>query len=552
MVRYYRDMLIKSILLTGVSLVAWAQPRGSGAISGTVVQKSTGEAVRKAIVSLTWDGKPRSWATVMTGASGRFTFDSLPAGKYELRAWRNGMGGAVYGGEGFTQPGQFISLADGETRSGLELRIIQPSSISGTVVDMDGDPIAGAEVNLFKEGYPRGVRQLVQRNGARTNDRGEYRVTNIEPGRYYIAAGQGNQPMFMHITPDSPREVFLRQFYGGTTDWKRAIRLTVPPGELVRGVDFRLGVARAVRIRGRVTGIPDAPSPANNPPQHVQVTLVTTGEGGQVRGTMSAGASPPDYRFEIPDVVPGHYRLTANILAGNKNYWASQSLDAGEDTGEVTLALAPGTDLKGQVRVEGEGAEEFKKFQVTLIRDLRGASGDISTQTGPDGRFTLEQVPPGIWDIGVAPIPRGGYLKSMRLGKQDVLTEEMEIGPATDAALNIVLSTRGGKVEGEIDSQAAAQVRTAILLAPIGRYRAVMSFYAVTVTDEDGKFEFSGITPGQYKIFACEQIAPGELRNPDLVAGLDEFGQPIEISEGGRVRVQPKVIPVEKVREALK
>jgi protocatechuate 3,4-dioxygenase beta subunit len=518
-----------------------------------VVQKATGEAVRKAIVSLTWHGKPRSWATAMTGASGGFKFDSLPAGKYELRAWRNGMGGAVYGGEDFTQLGQFISLADGETRSGLELRIIQPSSISGTVVDTDGDPIAGAEVNLFTEGYPRGARGLVQRSGARTNDRGEYRVTNIQPGRYYIAAGRGNQPMFMHVTPDSPREVLLRQFYGGATDWKRATPLGVPPGELVRGIDFRLSVARAVRIRGRVTGIPDAPSQANNPPQYVQVTLVTTGEGGLIRGTMGTGASPPDYHFEIPDVAPGRYQLTANIRAGNKNYWASQSVDAVEDPGDITLALAPGTDLKGLVRIEGEGAEQFKKFQVTLTRgDLRGGSGDISTQTGPDGRFTLEQVPPGIWDIGVTPIPRGGYLKSMRFGKQDVLTEEMEIGPATDAALNIVVSTRGAKVEGEIDSEAAAQTRTGILLAPIGRYRAVMSFYAVTMPDEDGKFEFSGITPGQYKIFAFEQIPPGEMRNPDQVARMGEFGQPIELSEGGSVRVQPKVIPIEKLREALK
>ena len=44
------------------------------------------------------------------------------------------------------------------------------------------------------------------------------------------------------------------------------------------------------------------------------------------------------------------------------------------------------------------------------------------------------------------PVPRGGFIKSMLLGDQDVLTEDMVITSSTREPLRIVISTRGGVV----------------------------------------------------------------------------------------------------------
>ena len=62
-------------LLFAAAGVAFAQ---HGTISGTVIEP-TGDPIRKAIVTLTWQGTPRSWATQRTDSSGRFKFEELPA-----------------------------------------------------------------------------------------------------------------------------------------------------------------------------------------------------------------------------------------------------------------------------------------------------------------------------------------------------------------------------------------------------------------------------------------------------------------------------------------
>jgi hypothetical protein len=66
-------MLGKLVVVAAAALAVLSQPRGAGVISGLVVDDQ-GDPVRKAVVTLTWRGTPMSWATVLTDASGRFSF----------------------------------------------------------------------------------------------------------------------------------------------------------------------------------------------------------------------------------------------------------------------------------------------------------------------------------------------------------------------------------------------------------------------------------------------------------------------------------------------
>ncbi|MBC7927727.1 MAG: hypothetical protein H7039_18940, partial [Bryobacteraceae bacterium] len=131
----------------------------------------------------------------------------------------------------------------------------------------------------------------------------------------------------------------------------------------------------------------------------------------------------------------------------------------------------------------------------------------------------------------------------------DVLTEDMVITPQTDAPLNIVISTRGAVVEGKLET---GQKRLAVLLAPIGKFRHVVSFFATTATDAEGKFRLEGLTPGKYKIFAFEQVPPGDIRSPDLIGKLDPHGQALEIAEGALVNANPHIITPAELSEALR
>jgi hypothetical protein len=234
---------------------------------------------------------------------------------------------------------------------------------------------------------------------------------------------------------------------------------------------------------------------------------------------------------------------------------ASQRVDTTSDPGEVTLTLKPAVELKGRISVEGERAPAVPDMTVRLTRgDVRsGFNGPPNLTAKPDaeGRFSFPSVPPGVWDIAVLPPIRGGYIKSMRLGEKDVLAEEMEIGTAAPALLNVVVSSRGGRVEGEINGDTASDRRLPVLLAPIGKSRQVMSFYSGSLTDK-GKFELTGVTPGKYRLFAFEPtLEVTDMRNPDLLDKLSAHGEPLEIAEGAVVTAKPKLITAQQIEEAL-
>jgi hypothetical protein len=130
-----RRYLSAAILLTLAALPAFAQPTGTGTISGTVVEASNNDPVRKAVVTLTWQASPRSWAISRTDSSGQFQFEGLPPGKYDLRATKAGEGAAIYGASSVRELGELISLEDGETRAGVKLRFLHSATISGKVLD---------------------------------------------------------------------------------------------------------------------------------------------------------------------------------------------------------------------------------------------------------------------------------------------------------------------------------------------------------------------------------------------------------------------------------
>jgi hypothetical protein len=147
----------------------------------------------------------------------------------------------------------------------------------------------------------------------------------------------------------------------------------------------------------------------------------------------SQAASPPSAQ----DAVRGFFRRTLRAL--------DSAIDLGpQGIRDIAIPVDVSIDLAGSVSVEGPDAEKHVASFVNLVPgdDIPWNAPPLRANVNKDGTFKITGVPPGIWDIGVGPIPPDGYLKSMRLGNQDVLTEEMMIRSSTSESLKIVLSTR--------------------------------------------------------------------------------------------------------------
>ena len=528
--------------------IALGQEAGRAVISGTVVEASTGEPVRKAIVTLTLQGTPRRWATARTDSSGQFTFAGLPAGKYDLLATMQGVAaawgadviligeagyvapqayGRFYGSTGAGKIPELISLGEGETRGGLKLLFIRPGNITGRVFEPDGHPASDVIVTVLS-----GKRAQVNVQRDITGGSGEYQFIGLDPGDYYLLATLQNQG----VRSRGGNGLLTPQYYGGSRDWKDSTVLHVRGGENLTGTDFHLRAEQPHPIHGHLTGVPVLA------PEREEVLIRLGSQAYLARG--------PDYSFDFGDLLEGVYRVEARVEVGGQVWAGSQPVDTRTAAGDVILPLAPPMDIKGQLRIEGEEERAKSNFEVRLVHE-NSNDAPIAGQPGADGGFILKQVLAGEWVLNFDKLPEDEFLKSAVLGDRDVRFTPFTIGPGSTGPLNIVISTRTAQLTGEVEAGSGDPKRAGIVLAPIGPFHDVARFYYIAVSDDRGKFQFAHVAPGKYRIFALESLAPQPFRSPEAADQLGDLGTEIELTEGAELTVRPKLIPAARASEAL-
>jgi hypothetical protein len=119
---------------------------------------------------------------------GTFTIQNVQPGDYWLSARRTGFLETQYGSKSRYQRVSTISLRPGQQLTNISIQLTPQSVIAGKVVDPDGDPVDRAQVQLIGRFWWGGKLRYSPCASATTNDRGEYRLSGLEPGRYYLVA----------------------------------------------------------------------------------------------------------------------------------------------------------------------------------------------------------------------------------------------------------------------------------------------------------------------------------------------------------------------------
>jgi hypothetical protein len=509
--------------------LAQAPPPEFGGIAGVVLD-SDNAPVRRAIVTVSTLETPPQDAVAWTDANGRFSFSDVPAGRYQLRASKSGYQPAAYGASTPRVPPGIIKLAAGEFRSEFAFHLQEMGSISGMVIDEDGDPLGGVQVMAMTPGFRRQKRTLLPGPGTATDASGRYRL-GLQPGRYVVVVTHYYDSV-LRINPEvnagDPQQQYSygSQFYRGTNQADSATMLNVQAGQEISSIDFRLAARPNVPLRGKIV-LPVGVKSVTN----VAIAVIKENLADRADFDMSAG--PPDYVFQ--NLLPsGSYRLAAHVTIDGRNYRGVQNIDLGPQAlADVTIALEPGVDVSGRVSVEGPDAQKHAASFVSLAPgDGNGYEGvPLRASVNKDGSFKIHEVPPGIWDINVGPTPTNGYLKSMHLGDQDVLTKDMTIHPSTTEPLNIVMSTRAALIEGDV-IEGDQPARARVLLAPEEKFRHVFSFYRLAVADDQGHFEIKDAAPGRYQLFAFDEFEERSIQDPDFLKPFESAGVSVDLREG--------------------
>ena len=173
-----------------------AMPTGAGSIEGTVVKFGAGEPIAAADVSLQMLPGPGAILSppsiIQTTTDGKFSFRNLAPGNYRLVALRaEGFVVAEHGQRTPNGRGRPVPVAEGQQVAGITLAMMPTGSISGRIVDRDGEPLGRAQVQALQATYREGRKILKIVQSVQTNNVGEYRLFWLPPGSYYISARPG-------------------------------------------------------------------------------------------------------------------------------------------------------------------------------------------------------------------------------------------------------------------------------------------------------------------------------------------------------------------------
>jgi hypothetical protein len=137
-------------------------------------------------------------------------------------------------------------------------------------------------------------------------------------------------------------------------------------------------------------------------------------------------------------------------------------------------------------------------------------------------------------------------LKAARLGGVDVLEEGLHLTGPPENPLELVLSAATGQVQGVVlDEERKPVTGTRVVLVPEPRRRKRTELFKETLTDQYGRFTLRGAPPGEYKLFAWEELDFGGYQDPEFLKPYEEQGETVRIDEGSQLSVELKVIRAE-------
>jgi hypothetical protein len=506
-------------------------------LRGTVVAAVDAKPIKRAEVILRPAAAGATPLGVTTDERGRFAFYNVPAGSYQLYALHDGYVPStyvLYRGARLTQP---FAFSEKQSFDELTMRLPSAGVVSGKVRHSDAEPVSGAIVEAYRGFYDRG-RFLYETVGrAVTNDRGEYRMYNLAPGRYHLAAIVSA----FRSAPENFEESFPVDFTGARLSPERSVTTFFPNAwKLTEAAQFNLGSGAELSNMDITL--------ARTRSAIVQGRAISAISGRTVRGATvvlvrpdakQAGFLPARFQtkplqdgtFEIRGVVPGTYYLEATASEERKPLHARQLVVVAEAPEyKVEVMLRPEVTLDGIVRSSTERTVRFGLLRLTAEPRLEVPSKTVSV--GQDGSFKLPLLPGVEYNLVLAGATGNAYLKSARLHGVDVLESGLMATSPTQAPLDIVIDDTGGRVRGW--SQPGANV---LLMPEDGRIEK----YQTTSANEYGVFDLPGVAPGDYRVLSWFDTPPCEVHDPVNRAACSGFGAKVSVAEGGlpTVEVEP-------------
>jgi protocatechuate 3,4-dioxygenase beta subunit len=521
---------------------------GTAVVTGRVTGPD-GHPVPGAIVRLNPVAPGPPPRVAPSGGDGGFQFSEVVAGTYQVAVTRNGFITGEYGQSRAGEAGSVLTLRDRQRVDRLDLVLHRGAVVSGTVSDMNGEPLEGIAMQVWRARSRDGrqVAEVVNDAPLRhTDDRGRYRIHGLQPGSYYVVASEDLGPPTAGPRAGLPSAP--RIFYPAASTLAHASVVRVDAGVDATGADLTFVPAPTFRISGYALD-------SEGEPVSWPVALLGSGRGGAVVPPPLSAPVDIDGAFEFTDIPPGQYVLQAFQLSGRELAIAFVDVTDGE-IGPVRLTAARPASLSGRISLKG-GPPDAAVSNVRI--DVLPADPDYFTNAVPrpwvfvakrDGTFELGGLF-GALRFVTASTPAGWWLESVTIGGVNAADEPVTLAGPGDSrsGVEVVLSSDAAEVSGRVVDDRNEPIGTFAAVAfPVDRQRwyAGSRYVKSARPDGESRFRLLSLPPGDYWVAAIAALPDAVLQDVDLLTRLSTVARRVTLSAGQRLvtdlpllRVQP-------------
>jgi hypothetical protein len=347
---------------------------------------------------------------------------------------------------------------------------------------------------------------------AQTDPSGYYRIEDVPPGRYIIAAGSVERPTF----------------YPGTSNGSKARAVTVSAAMPVKDINFQVA---GFTIAGKLIG------PRFTDGQKV----VLLGANNKTFPTANVN-SDGSFRFE--GIWPGSYQL---YMGESATPLPVTIID--HDISGIEVVVPATVTLSGVLVVDGGGLRPRTIGSFTPYTEGLSA---LPFAVVTDAHFSID-LPEGEYRVLVEQLPAGYSVKSIQWGSIDLLASPLKaVAPIPDKPIVITLGVASpppwvkvsGRVHGVNDQPAPVNSTVMLIPAPRGAAGAsgtslanLLLDYEVLVAKvkEDGTFQLPRVPAGSYTVRINTIRAPS---TSSLVVANSDLMEVDVLIDDGRVEVR--------------
>jgi hypothetical protein len=299
----------------------------------------------------------------------------------------------------------------------------------------------------------------------------------------------------------------------------RAKPVNVVSAREITGINIALATAKLARVRGRAVSASGEPLS--------RVSLATKGGFG---GSMTTAVVREDSWFEVTNVVPGEYVVTARSGPDPDADVARVEITVAGDIDDLLLIGARGGILRGTITTDEGGDLPFPAARFSVR--LEPVSNEQSTPPGvatvqPDYSFEVKDLV-GTFRLTAEVSPAAGHwaAKAIRWRGDDVTHRAFEFrnGETIDG-IEVVLSERWATLSGVVRDERNAPIGdTPLLLFPADETLWIPGSRHVRRmrTDRDGRYGVSTLLPGNYLLAVAPDLETRRLDDVSFLRSLAE------------------------------